>query len=400
MNVIDLSPKPRIRENIEVMPVGDGKFLLRDIAGYTDKTIILNEISVIILSMLDGKRTENDIKQTLQTMYNISIPENEIKNFIKILDENGFLDSPNFRAIKESKKMEFKSQQVRKSILSGKSFPSGGKEAEKFFESILQLFPSQEKTEKIFGVISPHIEITNGMKIYGKVWNFIKNSIKEQEVFFVVLGTSHAASPHPFILTDKDFETPFGILKNCKDIVLKLKDTLGNSTFEDEFLHKNEHSVENQAVFIKFLFPQAQIIPILCSYSENNENTFVDLVSKMKDVLFSEMKGKKFVLIAGADFAHVGTRFGDAPCTPYDISLVRLKDIVSLSKFASNSAKGFLDSVMSDGNSRHVCGLAPIFALLKISEGLKTEGGIIGWDIWIDETASAVSFGGAYLSLT
>jgi hypothetical protein len=55
---------------------------------------------------------------------------------------------------------------------------------------------------------------------------------------------------------------------------------------------------------------------------------------------------------------------------------------------------------MSDGNSRHVCGLAPIFALLKISEGLKTEGGIIGWDIWIDETASAVSFGAAYLSLT
>ncbi|MFZ8804108.1 MAG: PqqD family protein, partial [Candidatus Calescibacterium sp.] len=95
MNVIDLSPKPRIRENIEVMPIGDGKFILRDVAGYTDKTIILNEISVIILSMLDGKRTENDIKQALQTMYNISIPENEIKNFIKILDENGFLDSPN-----------------------------------------------------------------------------------------------------------------------------------------------------------------------------------------------------------------------------------------------------------------------------------------------------------------
>jgi len=80
--------------------------------------------------------------------------------------------------------------------------------------------------------------------------------------------------------------------------------------------------------------------------------------------------------------------------------LVRLKDIVSLSKFASNSAKGFLDSVMSDGNSRRVCGYSPIFALLKISEGLKTEGGIIGWDIWIDETASAVSFGAAYLSLT
>jgi hypothetical protein len=68
-------------------------------------------------------------------------------------------------------------------------------------------------------------------------------------------------------------------------------------------------------------------------------------------------------------------------------------------KFASNSASGFLDSVISDGNSRRVCGLAPIYATLKMLEGIRTDGGVLGWDIWVDETASAVSFGGAYISL-
>ena len=55
MDVLDLSPKPRIRENVELMPLGDGRFILRDVAGYVDKTLVLNELSVVIISMLDGR---------------------------------------------------------------------------------------------------------------------------------------------------------------------------------------------------------------------------------------------------------------------------------------------------------------------------------------------------------
>jgi len=396
MDVLDLSPKPRIRENVELMPLGDGRFILRDVAGYVDKTLVLNELSVVIISMLDGRRSEREIIQALSN-YKINISDEELKSFIKTLDENGFLDSPNFRAIKEERKKEFRLQRIRKANLAGKSYPQGGKDAENFFTSILELFPSDTISENVIGVISPHIEILNGLKIYGKVWNFLKNSVRNPDVF-IVFGTSHAASLYPFVLTNKDFETPFGILKNATDVVDKLKHALGENSFDDEFLHKNEHSIEFQAVFIKFLFPSSQIVPILCSYVGDGR-VFSELALKMKEVLFSELKGKRFIFIAGADFAHIGTRFGDAPSTPYDISLVRLKDIISLWKFASNSASGFLDSVISDGNSRRVCGLAPIYATLKMSEGIRTDGGVLGWDIWVDETASAVSFGGAYISL-
>ena len=397
MDVIDLSPKPRIRENVEVMPLGDGRFILRDVAGYVDKTLVLNELSVFIISMLDGRRSEREIIQALAS-YKINISDEELRSFIKTLDENGFLDSPNFRAIKEERKKEFRLQKIRRANLSGKSYRQGGKDAENFFTSILELFPSDTASENVISVISPHIEISNGLKIYGKVWNFIKNSVRNPDVF-IVFGTSHSATLYPFVLTNKDFETPFGILKNATDVVDKLKYVLGENSFDDEFLHKNEHSIEFQAVFIKFLFPSSQIIPILCSYYIGGDRVFSELVLKIREVLFSELKGKRFIFIAGADLAHIGTRFGDGPSTQYDISLVRLKDIISLWKFASNSAGGFLDSVISDGNSRRVCGLAPIYATLKMSEGIRTDGGVLGWDIWVDETASAVSFGGAYISL-
>lgn len=400
MNVIDLSPKPKLRENIEVMPLGDGRFILRDVVGYSDSTLILNELSVMILSFLDGKRTESEIKNLIKSVYGIDLPEDQLKKFIKTLDEHGFLDTQNFRLMRERVRSDYRNQNVRKSALAGRSFPSGGKEAEEFFYSILSLFPSDFKVENLKAVLSPHIEISNGMKIYGMVWNIIKNSLKNPDVF-VVLGTSHAYSPYTFILTEKDFETPFGTLKNEKDTVKEIEKALGKDIFEDEILHKNEHSIEFQAVFIKYIFPSSRIVPVLCSASRIflGQTVFFDeAVLKLREALFSSLKGANFVLISASDLAHIGVRFGDGPVDQYMITLVRLKDIVSLWNFAQNSAKGFLDSVMEDGNARRVCGLAPTYALLKITENTEAKGNIIGWDIWVDETASAVSFGGAFLS--
>lgn len=400
MNVIDLSPKPKLRENVEVMPLGDGRFILRDVVGYSDSTLILNEVSVMILSFLDGKRTESEIKNLIKSVYGIDLPEDQLKKFIKTLDEHGFLDTQKFRLMREKARSDYRNQNIRKSALAGRSFPSGGKEAEEFFSSILSLFPSDFRVENLKAVLSPHIEISNGMKMYGMVWNVIKNSLKNPDVF-VVLGTSHAYSPYTFILTEKDFETPFGILKNEKDVVKEIEKNLGKDMFEDEILHKNEHSIEFQAVFIKYIFPSAKIVPILCSASRLSSGQvwlFDELAQKLGEALFSALKGTRFVLISASDLAHIGVRFGDAPVDQYSISLVRLKDIVSLWNFAQNSPKGFLDSVMEDGNARRVCGLAPTYALLKITEKMNARGDIIGWDIWVDDTASAVSFGGAFLS--
>ncbi len=431
MEVIDLSPKPRLRLNVEIMPLGDGRFILRDVAGYVDDTLLLNEISVLVLSMLDGTKTESEIKRIIESTFKIPIPQDQIRKLIETLDDKGFLDSHKFNAVKVKKREEFRSAQLRKSNMAGRSYPKGGREAEEFFSSILELFGTDRAEKNVLAVISPHIEIVNGMKIYGLVWSFLKNSLKKPELFFV-FGTSHAYSPYPLILTDKDFETPFGVLKVNKDMVGMMKDIIGNTAFEDEILHKNEHSIDFQAVFIKYLFPSAHFVPVLCSASwlyhglvTAGGNRTVSAGNMEGDLLATDIRtgfgidsfgstGSQFediimklkekipdgvVFIAGADFAHIGVRFGDEPVSPYDVSLVRLKDIVSLAKFAQNSAEGFLKSITIDGNSRRVCGVAPIYTILKMLEGISTKGDILGWDIWVDETASAVSFGGAYIAL-
>ncbi len=404
MEIVDLSPKPRVRENVEVLPAGEGKFILRDVAGYVDATLVLNDVSVLIISLLDGTKTEKEIVDIIRSSYNLQITEDEVKRLVSTLDENGFLDSPRFHSIKTEKKREYRTLPYRKAHLAGRSYPKGGREAEEFFSSILNLFPSDvEPQNGVIGVISPHIEIMNGMRVYGRVWSFLKNSFGVPPDTFVVFGTSHAFSPHSFILTDKSFETPFGTLENRKDVVEEIKNGLGESVFDDEILHKTEHSIEFQAIFIKFLFPSSKFIPILCtptfaSSSTGGRSRFEEEVGKLREIIENLMRQEKTVLVAGADLAHIGIRFGDGPVSQYDISVVRLKDIVSLRKFAENSADGFLESIMIDGNARRVCGLAPIYSLLKITQGMNLTGDMLGYDIWVDETASAVSFGGAFLS--
>ncbi len=402
MEIIDLTPKPKLRQNIEVMPLGNGKFALRDIVGFTEETLVLNEVSVLILSLLDGRRTPTEIRKIMQSSLGFDIPEDELNNFINLLDEKGFLDSLRFRSLKTEKIKEFSLQVIRKPNFAGRSYPEGGKEAEEFFEAILSSFSYKGKAKKLLAILSPHIEIVNGVRIYGAVWSFVRDLAAKPDIFFV-FGTSHPYSTCHFIPTEKDFETPFGILKNAKEISSEIRKIIGDGA-EDEIIHKSEHSIEFQSIFIKYLFPNAKIVPILCPSSwmdsEEGKKRFLDTLHLIKERIIKNLKGTNYILVSAGDLAHIGTRFGDPPVTQYDVSLVRLKDIISLVKFAENKAEEFLESINFDRNAIKVCGVSPTYVLLKLIDDQQTKGEVLGWDIWVDETLSAVSFGAAYIEKT
>jgi len=71
--------------------------------------------------------------------------------------------------------------------------------------------------------------------------------------------------------------------------------------------------------------------------------------------------------VAGADFAHVGPRFGDR--RPYDAAARRTlekRDRGSIDVATPSSAAAFWEHVVSDLEERRVCGLAPIYSLLRV----------------------------------
>ena len=77
---------------------------------------------------------------------------------------------------------------------------------------------------------------------------------------------------HLFSLTDKDFETPLGVIKSDPSLISKLRESGGDIIAPNDFAHRSEHSIEFQVIFLQHLFPEENltIIPILCGFVQSN----------------------------------------------------------------------------------------------------------------------------------
>jgi AmmeMemoRadiSam system protein B len=194
----------------------------------------------------------------------------------------------------------------------------------------------------------------------------------------VILGTSHTVSKNPFILTEKDFQTPLGTVSTDRELVQSIYEKYYYADlYEDELIHKYEHSIEFQTVFLQYLFGERkdfQIIPILCSsYHEIVEDdklpievpAISDFISILKDVIIQS--GKSVCFIASADLSHLGKRFGDdLSISSGLLSLVEAKDLKMLEHVENLDADAFFASVKDDDDDRKICGLSPIYTMLKV----------------------------------
>jgi AmmeMemoRadiSam system protein B len=190
---------------------------------------------------------------------------------------------------------------------------------------------------------------------------------------FVLLGTSHAPR-EPFALS-KAFDTPFGAIDEDRDAIDAIASRSPFDVYADVFNHKREHSLEFQAVFVKYLVGRrkVRIIPILCGIGESQRTgqcpeddprseQFLDAVRAVVD-----RDADRTVVIAGADLAHVGPRFGDpAPYDEGERGELERTDRASLELASAGAHREFFRQVQSDLDTRRVCGLGPIYALLRL----------------------------------
>jgi AmmeMemoRadiSam system protein B len=166
-----------------------------------------------------------------------------------------------------------------------------------------------------------------------------------------------------------------------------------------------EHSIEFQAVMLAYLFgPRVKIVPILCSmFSEDLDPPRpAELlpVRRFLDACRQLAASRPAVsVVAGADLAHVGPRFGD----PFDVDddLIRRvagRDREDLAEVTRMAPDAFYASVMKDGNERKVCGLGCIYAALKTVDGCASGGDVLHYDYAHDPAGGIVSFASIQLS--
>jgi AmmeMemoRadiSam system protein B len=206
----------------------------------------------------------------------------------------------------------------------------------------------------------------------------------------------------PFCLTRKDFVTPLGKLETDGELVDGLQSRCSGDLFADEGTHRNEHSIEFQCVFLRYLYPEPsslKIVPVLCgSFHEAIERRMSPMELKPVRQFIESLRtlvsscGEDICLVASADLAHVGNQFGDREGIGKGaLTVLAAEDQEMLGYVERMDGEGFFNFISKEGDRRRICGLAAIYTLLKVLEAGK--GRLLKYgQAFTPETQSVVTF--------
>jgi AmmeMemoRadiSam system protein B len=413
---------PRLRA-LEAFPVeheGQRCIALRDPAGFTDQIAVLPAPLLDLVSLFDGEHSVEEMRRILKERHGEAPTMEQIASVIERFDEAGFLDSDRFRDRRRALEDAFRRRPVRPAAHAGGAY-AGEPEAlraqiDGFFSGpdgpdcggpeMAPALPqsADNRSPRLTGLLAPHIDFHRGGSTYA--WAYKDVLERSDADLYVILGTCHAGMPDPFAITLKPYDTPLGAVPVDRDFYEALSRRAGQDLLASEPAHRAEHSIEFQAVMLQHLVAPRRaftILPVLASYLHEAMWTRGDpeadprvprFVDALRDTLAAS--SRRVCLIAGVDLAHVGPRFGDPePNTTRSLALVERADRGMLDSVVAGDARGFFASVAFDHDARRICGLSPIYTLLRLFP--ETRGRLLRYTQWPDPEG-AVTFCAASFS--
>lgn len=369
--------RPLLKQGVEILPAeheGNKIIILKDNEGITNKTLVMPIESLAILQFFNGSNTIKDIQSTILKMTGELISEADIINFVKQLDEANFLENEKLAELRKKIYEDFKKETIRKSIHKGLSYPQNLLELTSFLSKFLRKDETILPSKNALGLIVPHIDIIRGGRVYASGYGELLNSFKPDII--IAFGTSHKGGNSPLILTKKDYETPYGNIETDKELFEKFREILWYEPDDEEFLHKDEHSLEFQALWLKYIWREntPKWLPILVSNFERFASDItpsqIDTVEAMfrniENLLKEISKNKKIMIIAGVDLSHVGPRFGDdIEINPLIKSAIETKDKEKIDYILNLDYDGFYKAVISNENETNICSVSPLYAAMR-----------------------------------
>ncbi len=410
-----MDDKPKLRP-IEAFPIEqEGKTLvyLKDPLNFA-APLGLSPPGYFILTHFDGRHSYVDIQAAYAKQFGSLLTSDDLNSFVAMLDQRYYLQSEGFRNYRASVVSEFRRMPTRAPAHVGGVYKADAVELirqleDYFAEPAGPGLPAWQKigsTPK--AIVAPHIDFQRGGPAYA--WAYKSLAESEGADLYILLGTSHCGGQTPYILTLKDFETPLGLVETDRAFVNRLQARYDDDCFADEYLHRGEHSLEFQVVFLKYLAQKRasltgqaekpfKIVPILVSSfhaavmsrTAPEKNLAVGrFLTTLREL--AERETRRVCFVAGVDLAHVGRQFGDSePITEDFLKWVENEDRKLVDRLAQLDAPGFFHAVAKDQDKRRICGFSPLYSLIHLLDGARGNPLHYG-QAFTPETASAVTF--------
>lgn len=351
--------------------------LLRDVEGIAPGSMLVPLRLAPVVAAFDGRRTTGEIARDLAARSEGAFDEAVVERLADELDAAYLLESPRFQARRRAAIARFAAAPVRRPAHAGSAYHAEPAALARFIEEhCLARAPDPPGANgPLVGLCAPHMDLWRAAAGYGHAYRALARALPAGADTFVLLGTSHAAMRRPFAVCEKAFETPLGALEPDRKAIGELAESARFDVRADEYLHKQEHSLEFQVVFLRHALGDrpARIVPILCGLGEaqaRRRDPALDPEAESFIAALASLVARqsgRVVVVAGADLAHVGPRFGD-PAPPDEAArdAIRGRDMDSIGRAVERDAAGFFEHVSEDLETRRVCGLAPIYTMLRV----------------------------------
>lgn len=390
--------RPQLRP-LEVLPVGSEKgllFTLRDPEGF-GRMVVMPYGALVLAALMDGQHTLAEIQAAFQQQTGVAAPLADVENIIRRLDEAYLLAGERFDRYRREQIEAYLKGPVRPAFHAGGAYPA---EPEALREQLAGYFTCDEgpgsidatapqDAPRLCGMISPHIDLRRGGPAFA--WAY-KQVIEHSDAdLFVIFGTAHGPMEELFCVCRKDFDTPLGVVGTDRQFIDRLARHLASSVagrqldpFADEVAHRFEHSIEFQATFLQYVLGgkrEFRIVPVLAgSFQEfladgvqPDESPEVQAFLAAVQAAAEGHPGS-VCYIAGADFAHIGQRFGDEWLLDETRLAEQSADDHRLLEAACRcDTAAFFSHVAEQEDRSRICGLSPTYMLLKLADSARGE---------------------------
>jgi len=380
--------------------------VLWDPSGLSSERLIVPLNYFYLFQFFDGEHSLDQIAAQYLKKFGEFLMPDRLEKLVTELDVKLFLEGTRIEAARTAADNAYRALPVRKPAFAGRLYEA---EPDKLRAQLSGYYSSKEgppikssehKGKMIKGLVAPHYD----PKQAGPVYTWAYKELQDAQVpeLFILLGTCQAGLTQGFAVTEKDFETPLGVLPVDRTLINRFKEIGGEAFFQEERAHQHEYSLELQLPFLQHAVAGRRaitIFPVLCAFPpaylvDPDLRDLGEMVQRFITLLKESLRevGKEFCLVASAELAHIGMRYGDSkPPTDFSFHKSMQADMAMLKHVENLDPDAFAQFILKEGDARRISGFAPIYTLLNLIQAEKGE--VLRYDRGItDQFNSTVTF--------
>jgi AmmeMemoRadiSam system protein B len=382
--------------------------VLWDPSGLSPERLVLPLNYFFLVQHFDGEHSLEQIgAEYLKRFGEFFLPD-RLQKLVADLEEKLFLEGERLETARRQAQAAYRESPSRRAAFAGKSYEGDGEKLQAQLDGFFRskegpgpgLQPAANKGKTIKALVAPDYEVRQAGPIYA--WAYKELQEAETPDLFVMLGTCHAGLNNLFAVTDKDFETPLGVVPVDRTMLERFRERGGGQFFEEDLSHKNEYAIEFQLPFLQHVMTKRKpftILPLLCAFSPSclldpqhaDRRELVERFIRMFREVIAE-SGRQTCVIASADLAHIGLRYGDAaPPTDFSFHRCMQTDLEMLKHVEERDAEAFARFIQKEEDRRRISGFAPIYTMLRLIQA--DSGQVLRYDRGIaDQFNSTTTF--------